>query len=217
MDIGLPGAPTLIAFMLASLVLAVTPGPAVLYITARTLSQGRSAGLASVAGVALGNLGIAVAAALGLGALLALSATAFSLVKFAGAAYLIWLGIKALRSAQAPEAGTAPAPEPPARIFRQGLVVALLNPKTALFFAAFLPQFVQPHGSPALQGALLGALFVLVAGLTDSAYVLLASLAAPLLHSRRAARSAQLIAGLTYLALGVLTALSSRPGGQPRA
>ena len=143
------------AFVLASLVLAVTPGPGVLYIVTRTLAQGRAAGLASVAGVALGNLGNALAASLGLAALFALSSLAFAVVKWAGAAYLVWLGVRALRQPPAAAAAAAPAFEPPrlARIVRDGFVVALLNPKTALFFAAFLPQFLArrfggqlPHG-----------------------------------------------------------------------
>ncbi|HEY6087485.1 MAG TPA: LysE family translocator [Burkholderiaceae bacterium] len=171
------------AFLIASVVLAVTPGPGVVYIVARTLAQGRGAGLASVAGVALGNLGNALSASLGLAALFALSVAAFEIVKWAGAAYLLWLAFQALRwpvapghAASSPPAGVAPAAAPLADVFRDGFVVALLNPKTALFFAAFLPQFIaDPAGAGIAQTALLGLVFVTVAAFSDSAYVLLAS------------------------------------------
>jgi threonine/homoserine/homoserine lactone efflux protein len=198
--------PALLAFVAASLVLAITPGPGVLYIVTRTLSQGRRAGFASVAGVALGNLGNAVGATLGLAALFAVSSLAFTIVKWVGAAYLLYLGLKALRSA----AVTPGAPQPPragtAQIFRDGFVVALLNPKTALFFAAFLPQFMDPAGSAALQGALFGALFVLIAACTDAAYVLTAAAALP--HLGRVsgfARSGRYAAAFVYFALGLFT------------
>ena len=134
----LPAPPLLAAFVLASLVLAVTPGPGVLYIVTRSLAQGRRAGLASVAGVALGNFGNALGAALGLAALFELSSWAFTVVKYAGAGYLVWLGVKALRApvAAASMAAGAPSAATARRLFRDGFVVALLNPKTALFFAA---------------------------------------------------------------------------------
>ncbi len=203
------------AFLLASLVLAVTPGPGVAYIVARTLAQGRMAGLASVAGVAAGNLGNALGASLGLAALFALSSAAFTLVKWAGAAYLVWLGVQALRRPPAAAAarGAFAAPRL-ATVFRDGFVVALLNPKTALFFAAFLPQFMDPAAGAVQQAALLGAMFVLLAAATDSGYVLLAGTAARAL----AGRGAQHIAGLgryaaaaTYIGLGLYTAaLSAR-------
>ena len=207
------------AFVLASLVLAVTPGPGVLYIVTRTLAQGRAAGLASVAGVALGNLGNALAASLGLAALFALSSLAFAVVKWAGAAYLVWLGVRALRQPTASAAAAVPAFEPPrlARIARDGFVVALLNPKTALFFAAFLPQFLPDASAASVsRTALLGALFVAMAALTDSGYVLLAGAAARALAGRMARRTAALgryAAATTYIGLGLYTATTtSRPG-----
>ena len=172
---------TLAAFAAASLVLSVTPGPGVLYVVTRTLAQGRRAGLVSVAGVALGNFGNAVGASIGLAALFAVSALAFTIVKWAGAAYLLWLGIQALRS---PGATTnTPRFDAPrlGAIFRDGFLVALLNPKTALFFAAFLPQFIDPAGSAIAQSVALGALFVAIAASTDAAYVALAGSAAPAL------------------------------------
>jgi len=204
-------APLLTAFGVASFVLAATPGPGVLYIVTRTLAQGRRAGLASVAGVALGNLGNAMAASLGLAALLAVSSLAFSVVKFAGAAYLVWLGIKALREATA-VSPTLPAHlevPSPGRILRDGFLVALLNPKTALFFAAFLPQFIDPTGSAALQSAWFGAAFVAIAACTDTAYVLAAGIAAPRLATLGRIRAlGRWATALVYFGLGALTALS---------
>jgi threonine/homoserine/homoserine lactone efflux protein len=213
----LPPLPLLLAFLTASFILAITPGPAVVYILARTLSQGRASGLASVAGVALGNLGNAIGAALGLAALFAVSSAAFTVVKWAGAAYLIWMGVKMLRSAGAATTADDTIVEPlkRSRIFRDGFVVALLNPKTALFFAAFLPQFMTPHAPPLEQSLALGASFVAVAGCTDLAYVLAASLVAPRLGQLgRHARWGQRAAGASFIGLGLLTALSSRPAAK---
>jgi len=207
---------TAVAFALASLVLAVTPGPGVAYIVARTLAQGRAAGLASVAGVAAGNLGNALGASLGLAALFALSSQAFTLVKWAGAAYLVWLGVQALRrpTERGAAQGACAAPRP-ALVFRDGLVVALLNPKTALFFAAFLPQFMDPAAGAAQQAALLGGVFVLLAAATDTGYVLLADAVGRVLAGRGAHRINRLgryAAAATYIGLGLYTAaLSSRP------
>ena len=204
-----PDTTLLIAFCAASAVLALTPGPAVLYIVARTLGQGRRSGFASVGGVALGNFGNAAGAALGLGALFAWSSTAFTVVKWAGALYLVWLGVQALRRPAATLDGTAPPPDRPARVFRDGFWVALLNPKTALFFAAFLPQFISPAASPVVQSLALGTTFVLIAASSDMAYVLLAGSIAPLLsRARGAARLGRYLSGGTYIGLGVLAALS---------
>src|SRR4051794_38018581 len=140
MDAFASGWPTLTAFAAASLVLSITPGPGVFYIVTRTLAQGRRAGLVSVLGVALGNLGNAIGASIGLAALFAVSTLALTVVKLAGAAYLVALGIKALRAGRTVPSGQPFTAPRYASIFREGLLVALLNPKTALFFAAFLPQ-----------------------------------------------------------------------------
>jgi threonine/homoserine/homoserine lactone efflux protein len=209
MSLALPAAPVLAAFAIASLVLAATPGPGVLYIVTRTLSQGRRAGLASVAGVALGNLGNALAASLGLAALLAVSTFAFEIVRFAGAAYLLCLGIKALRASPLPaETGLREAPAL-GRILRDGFFVALLNPKTALFFAAFLPQFIDPAASAMTQSVLFGAGFVAIAACTDSAYVLAAGIAAPTLgRLKRASALGRYLSAAVYLGLAVFTAAS---------
>ena len=204
-------AATLLTFFVASLVLAVTPGPAVIYIVTRTVAQGRAAGLASVAGVALGNLGNAAGASFGLAALLAVSATAFTVLKLAGAAYLVWLGVQALRAARRGGA-VAPAhvpPDPPRRVFRDGFLVALLNPKTAVFFAAFLPQFIDPAHSALAQSLAFGALFVAVACGTDALWVLGAAAAAPWLARRggRARLAGRHAAAVAYIGLGLFTAL----------
>jgi threonine/homoserine/homoserine lactone efflux protein len=202
--------PALTVFMLASLVLAVTPGPAVLYLVTRTLRQGRRAGLASIGGVALGNLGNAAMASLGLAAVFAMSAAAFTIVKLTGAGYLLYLGIQELRRARRGKGALAPSAQPSrSRAFRDGFLVALLNPKTALFFAAFLPQFIDPAGSPLRQSLALGAAFVAIAACTDSLYVLAASRLGPRLARLGARRSAgHYLSGVSYIALGVFVACS---------
>ena len=204
----LPSGSLLSAFVLASLVLAIIPGPAVIYIVTRSLVQGRRTGLTSVVGVALGNLGNALGASLGLAALFAVSSVAFTVVKYAGAAYLVYLGVQALR-APAPETRAEAPPRPVRlqRIFRDGFLVALLNPKTALFFAAFLPQFMDPALPAIPQGFVLGALFVGIAGITDTAYALTASTVAPVLARAGRLRAAgRYLSGGTFIGLGVLTA-----------
>lgn len=206
----LPPGPLLAAFCIASIVLAVTPGPAVVYIVTRTLAQGRRAGLASVAGVALGNLGNALGAAIGLAALFAVSSLAFSIVKYAGAAYLVYLGIKALRSSEPAEV-KALQPTDWRLVFRDGFLVALLNPKTAIFFAAFLPQFMSPSGSAMGQSVMLGATFVLIASVTDVAYALFASAVAPLFaRSRGIGAAGRYLTASAFVGLGLFTALTGQ-------
>lgn len=206
----LPAWPALAGFLLASFALAATPGPGVIYIVTRTLAHGRQAGLASVGGVALGNFANCLGASLGLAALLAVSSIAFTLVKLAGAAYLIHLGIAALRAP--PPATTQSSAHAGAlnRVIRDGFMVALLNPKTALFFAAFLPQFIDPAAAPSLQTIVLGASFVLIAAVTDSAYVLAASLGTPLMDRIEGGRAAGrfVVAGI-FIGLGIVTAVPS--------
>ncbi|MCB1722229.1 MAG: LysE family translocator [Gammaproteobacteria bacterium] len=208
----LPSTPLLTTFLLASLVLAVTPGPGVLYIVAASVSRGRANGLASVAGVALGNLVNAIGAAVGLAALFAVSAASFTLVKYAGAAYLIYLGVRALRASSTTPDASGEALPSRRRAFREGLVVAVLNPKTTLFYAAFLPQFMNPVGSPLIQGVLLGVLFVVVAAVTDSIYALVAgSIADRLRDTRRVRNAGRRVTGITYIALGLFAAASDPP------
>jgi threonine/homoserine/homoserine lactone efflux protein len=202
-----PAWPLMAAFVLASLVLAITPGPAVFYVVTRTLSQGRRAGLASVAGVALGNLGNAIGAAIGLAALFAISSLAFTVVKYAGAAYLVYLGIRALRAPDAQLAQAQFGATPLRSIFRDGFVVALLNPKTAIFFAAFLPQFMDAAGPAMLQSMSLGVVFVVLASVTDTIYVLAASAVAPMFGRMRGAGAiGRYVTASAFIGLGVFTA-----------
>ena len=169
----LPAWPLLAAFIAASLALAITPGPGVIYIVTRSLAQGRAAGFASVAGIALGNAVNAAIAALGLAAVLATSALLYAALKYLGAVYLFYLAYQMLRRPD-PAAGVAtPAAAQPMKVFRDGVIVAMLNPKTALFYAALLPQFVDSPADFTRQALMLGGLFVLVAGVSDSLYVLL--------------------------------------------
>jgi threonine/homoserine/homoserine lactone efflux protein len=197
-------------FLAASLLLAVTPGPGVVYILTRTLSQGRDAGLASVCGIALGNLANAAVAALGLALVLAASAAAFSMVKFGGAAYLVYLGVRALRARpQAAPAAEAERALAPARLCRAAFLVALLNPKTALFFAALLPQFIQPSAAPLAQTLFLGCVFVVVALCTDTLYVLAAAALTATVRGRREWRSyGRYMTAATFVGLGVYAALA---------
>jgi len=208
----LPAWPLFSAFLAASAVLAVTPGPGVFYIVSRSLAQGPRHGLASVAGVAVGNLGNALAASAGLAAVFALSSLAFSVVKYAGAGYLVWLGVRMLRAPAVAPGGEAPPPAPVAQVFREGALVALLNPKTALFFAAFLPQFVGSSSTPALAGPLLGTLFVAIAALTDSAYALAAGRAARWLQGPRLRGAGRRFGGGLLVGLGIAAALTGSRG-----
>lgn len=206
----MPDSSTLVIVVLASLALAVVPGPAVLYIVTRSISQGRAAGMASVVGIHLGTLVHIAAAVLGLSALIVRSALAFNAMKYAGAAYLVYLGIRSLRDKRGPEAHQVLQQDPLSKIFRRGLVVNLLNVKTGLFFLAFLPQFVQPgRGDVATQMFALGIVFMVVAFLSDVAYAAVASRLSGRLRSSAAfARRQKVFSGTMYIALGASAALS---------
>jgi threonine/homoserine/homoserine lactone efflux protein len=170
-----PDLSTLAVFAAASLALAVVPGPAVLYIVARSVDQGRTAGIVSALGISVGGLVHVVAATIGLSSLLASSATAFTVVKYAGAVYLVLLGIRRLLTRVENEDVVAAPSRARRRIFRDGVVVNILNPKTALFFLAFLPQFVAPgEGAATLQILGLGLVFVAIALCSDSVWALAA-------------------------------------------
>jgi threonine/homoserine/homoserine lactone efflux protein len=197
-------------FVVASVVLLVTPGPAVLYIVARSIAQGRSAGLVSVAGIHLATMIHVAAAALGLSALLMSSALAFAIVKYLGAAYLVWIGLRALLAADPPATPVA-EPEPMARVFRDGFVVNLFNPKTALFFLAFLPQFVDPARAVHWQIMLLGAIFIGLGVISDVTFALAAGAAgAWLKRSRCYQRVQRWFSGSCFIGLGVTAALAER-------
>jgi threonine/homoserine/homoserine lactone efflux protein len=197
-------------FMGAALILLLVPGPAVLYITARSASQGRLAGLVSVLAIETANFVQAVAAALGLSAIVLSSALAFNVVKYLGAAYLIYLGIRKLLASDNGTEDETVKQERLSRIYWQGFAVNILNPKTALFFFAFLPQFVDPtKGNVIEQNLMLGAVFVGMAIITDSIYALLtSSIAGRLSNNRRFQKGGRYFAGLVYIGLGITTALA---------
>lgn len=197
-------------FILAALVLLLTPGPAVLYIVTRSVHQGRKAGLASVFGVELGNSVHVIGATLGLSAILLKSAVAFDLVKYAGAVYLVYLGIRTLLTPVKTDVTYTDTQKTLGRTFSQGIVVAVLNPKTALFFLAFLPQFVDSSkGSISLQFLVLGLMFVTMATATDSIYALLSGTAGRWLRRNVwFTRFQRYFAGTIYIGLGITAALT---------
>lgn len=197
-------------FLGASLALLLVPGPAVLYITARSANQGRLAGLVSVLAIETANFLQAVAATLGLSAILLSSALAFDIVKYLGAAYLIYLGIRKLLTPDQETENGEIHPESLSRIYWQGVAVNLLNPKTALFYFAFLPQFVDPaKGNITGQTLLLAAIFVGMAFITDTSYALItSSLAERLRGSRHFQKGQRYFAGLVYVGLGITTAFT---------
>jgi threonine/homoserine/homoserine lactone efflux protein len=205
----IPDAATLGVFVAAALALLLVPGPAVLYIVARSIDQGRSAGLVSVLGVHLGSLVHVTAAAVGLSSLLVSSAVAFSFVKYAGAAYLLYLGVRALIAREEP-VDVELRPAPLRTLLRQGAVVNVLNPKTALFFLAFLPQFVDPDaGYVAAQLVFFGLVFVALGLVTDSLYALAAGTAGGWLRSSRFfAGARRWVSGTVFIGLGLVTAFS---------
>jgi threonine/homoserine/homoserine lactone efflux protein len=206
----MPELHTIAVFSLAALGLLVIPGPAVFYIVTRSIDQGRTAGLVSVLGIHCGSFVHIAAAALGISALVASSAIAFNVVKYVGAAYLIFLGVKRLLDKNGGEFVEGREPHSYRRIFFQGMVVNILNAKTALFFLAFLPQFVdRSRGPVALQMTVFGLLFVLLGMVSDGTYAFLASGARDLLRKNRKVKTAQrYVSGGMYLTLGVTAALS---------
>jgi threonine/homoserine/homoserine lactone efflux protein len=212
MQIVIPSAPGIALYVGAALALLLVPGPAVLYIVTRSMAQGRMAGLVSDLGIHSATLVHTAAAALGLSALLASSALAFSIVKYAGAAYLIWLGLKKLFGHVQDPDGELLAPRSYARLFRDGFMVNLLNPKTALFFFAFLPQFAEPQrGNLAMQIAFLGALFAVLGLFTDGCYALVASTAGRWLRrSRRYLEIERYVSGVVFIGLGLTAAFAGR-------
>jgi threonine/homoserine/homoserine lactone efflux protein len=203
----MPDAPTFALFVAAALVMLVVPGPSVLYIVARSVEGGRTSGLISVLGIQTGALVHIAFAALGLSAILASSAVAFSVVKWLGAAYLVWLGLRRIFGGDEEE-DVSVEPERLPRVYLQGVVVNVLNPKTALFFLAFLPQFVDPaRGAAWTQVLLLGATFVVLALCSDGLYALLSGTAGGWL--RRRMKEASFRRGQRFLSGGVLIALGA--------
>jgi threonine/homoserine/homoserine lactone efflux protein len=206
----IPDASTLGLFLLASVALAIVPGPAVAYIVTQSIDQGRRAGLVSALGVASGGLVHVLAATVGLSALIASSATAFTIVKLVGAVYLIAVGIRRILAKDESE---RPEPEPPPRthVYRQGVIVNVLNPKTALFFLAFLPQFVDRDHTVWPQVAVLGVLFVTVAVLSDMTYALVSdAIAGKLRRTGTGAKVRRWLTGGVFVALGISAAAARR-------
>jgi threonine/homoserine/homoserine lactone efflux protein len=206
----MPEPSALAIFVTAALALLLTPGPAVLYIVGRSIEQGRMAGFVSTLGIGLGSVVHIAFAALGLSAVLMQSAIAFSVVKYAGAAYLVYLGLRTLASKTEPMTIAQVERVSLSKIFGQGLIVNLLNPKTALFFFAFLPQFVSPASGPVVTQILfLGAIFVGMAIVSDGMYALVAGTAAESLSGNvRVARFQKYLAGTIYIALGITMAVT---------
>ncbi|MBB5074625.1 LysE family translocator [Nonomuraea endophytica] len=202
----MPDISTLALFAVATLAILVVPGPAVLFIVTRSVAQGRAAGMVSVLGVHAGSLVHVAAAALGISALLAASATAFTIVKFAGVAYLLFLGVRKLLSKPAEEEAVEFPVQSRRRMFWEGFVVNVLNPKTAIFFLAFLPNFTSPETGPiGPQILLLGAIWV-VLGLASDGVVALASsaLAGRMRRSIKARRRLDVGSGVIYIGLAAL-------------
>ena len=193
-----------LVFVGVCVAVSVSPGPAVLYIVARTLDQGVAAGLVSMAGITLGGIAHVLLAAFGVAAAAAAWPLSLTLVQIAGAAYLIWIGVQ--RIMRTNNAGSTTVAEAPlADIFRQGVIVNLTNPKTVLFLLTFLPQFVDPSaGRISLQLVLLGLTFVVVASLTDAAYVLAAGKLRDRFSGGRTPRWSGIMAGGVYIVLGLL-------------
>jgi len=207
----MPDPSRLALFAGAALALLVVPGPAVLYIVTQSIDQGRRAGLASTAGIFTGTLVHVAAATVGLSALLASSALAFDVVKYLGAAYLILVGLRRLAGVERAAEPLGARPRTHGRLYRQGIVVNVLNPKTALFFLAFLPQFVDPSRGPAwLQILLLGLLFACLGFVSDSTWALVAgTLGDRMRRSTRYLRVQRFVSGSVFVGLGAVAAFSA--------
>jgi threonine/homoserine/homoserine lactone efflux protein len=210
----MPDASTFLLFAAASLAFLAIPGPSVFYIVTRSLVQGRQAGVTSMLGVQVGGLVHVVAAAFGVSALIASSATAFTIVKYAGAAYLVLLGLRKLLSREAEEEDFEPRDRASlSRLFWHGVIVNVLNPKTALFFLAFLPQFIDPAAGPvAPQMLVLGLMLVGLGVLSDGTYALLAAGAGRRLRAAAASRRLlERVSGGVFVGLGLVAALAGEP------
>ena len=208
----IPSLDALLAFATASLALLVIPGPAVLYVINRSVSDGRSVALSAVAGLEIGNFFHVVAATAGLSAIIAASQTAFTAVKWIGAGYLVFIGLRTLLRKPAVFCDTSTSVTL-RRSFTQGIIVNIFNPKVALFFLSFLPQFIDPdRGSPALQSLILGSSFVVIGCVTDALYALTASaLRARLLTGRSLPFVQRYVAGTVFVLLGVVAGTTVAP------
>ncbi|MBX3094830.1 MAG: LysE family translocator [Cryobacterium sp.] len=203
-------AENLVAFVIASVVIIVVPGPSVLFVIGRSIALGRRAGVLSVVGNALGTIPAVLAVAFGVGAIVASSAIAFTIIKLAGAAYLIWLGVQAIRHRSARIENAAATPVPSRTLLRQGFIVGLTNPKTIAFFTAVLPQFAHPaSGAVWLQLLLLGLLFQVLALACDTGWALSAGTARQwFARSPRRGAALATTGGITMIGLGGIVALT---------
>ena len=209
----MPTTATLGVFIVAALALLVVPGPSVLYLVTQSIAAGRRGGMAAMLGVQTAGAVHVLFAAAGLSAIIASSATAFAILKYAGAAYLIWMGARRLLGGESigHVAAGADSTTSQRRLFRQGFIVNLLNPKSAIFFVAVLPQFVdRTRGAPWVQVLILGAIFLTVAVISDGAWVLCAGWVSTRLRSRRAQRIESTLSGAVLIALGLVAATQRR-------
>ncbi len=196
-------------FLAAAVILAITPGPGIFYVAARTVSGGREEGFASVLGNTLGGLVHVVAGAIGVSALVMASATAFAALKLVGAGYLVWLGIKSFRDGTTPLENIVPAGA--RKALREGIAVEALNPKTAAFFLAFIPQFIDTTGNVALQFAMLGLVSVLLNSMADAVVVVAAARGrTALLQRPMLFRRAKQTSGGVLCALGLTVLFAQR-------
>lgn len=205
----MPNTITFSVFLSAAILLAVTPGPGIFYVLTRSLKGGRKDGIASTLGTTIGGLGHVLAAALGLSAILATSALAFSIVKYAGAAYLIYIGLRTLITRNTSEHTVITTVESTRRILLQGVLTEVLNPKMALFFLAFIPQFIDPNGLIAAQFIVLGSVTV---ALNTTADLLIVLFAGPIGHAlqnnARFRQGQQMFTGSALIALGMYVAIA---------
>jgi threonine/homoserine/homoserine lactone efflux protein len=204
---------TLLAFVLASVILIVIPGSSVLFAIGRSIALGRRAGVLSVVGNTLGTVPVVIAVAFGVGAVVASSVVAFTIIKFVGAAYLVWLGVQAIRHRHAHSLSTPTAPASTVTLLREGFIVGLTNPKTVAFFIAVLPQFVTPAAGAAwAQMLLLGLVFLTIAVVSDSVWAVAAGTArAWFARSPRRLSALSGTGGAMLIGLGGTLALTSRP------
>ncbi len=207
----MPELSSLVTFAIATLILNLTPGPDMMYVVARSVGQGRRAGIVSALGIGAGCLAHTLAAALGIAALLRAWPFAYEIVRYAGAAYLIYLGVRLLARRRPTSAPGGLPSESLAAIFRQGVITNVLNPKVALFFLAFLPQFVSPaKGAVGLQMAALGLYFDFSGTLVNLGVALLAGVAGNFLRCGRRSEFAERSSGAVYIALGLRVGLTRR-------
>ena len=212
----IPDRSSFVLFLTSAVVLLAIPGPAVTYVVGRSIGLGRGAGVVSALGIAVGTCFHTLAAAVGLSALLVSSAAAFAGVKYLGAAYLIYLGVQKLRHDDSLDLSAGTERTKLSRVFGQGIVVNVLNPKTALFFFAFIPQFVNASRGPVAEQILfLGLLFAAMGVVSDSLWgVFAGTVADRLRRDRRWSRTQRYLSGGILISLGVATAVSGHPHPQ---